>query len=67
MVPDYQLILKAKDIGPLLNLSTGRIYQLIQAHTWGPPIKIGRAVYISRECFEAWLKQQEAEHEHGGL
>jgi phosphoribosyl-AMP cyclohydrolase len=55
-------VLKPKDIGVMLNLSTGRVYQLVRAETWGKPIQIGKSIFISRDRFEAWLNGQESGH-----
>ena len=51
--------LKPAEVGPLLGLSTGRIYQLI-ADGVLPSVRIGGAIRIPRAAWEAWLEEQKA-------
>lgn len=50
-------ILRPAEVGALLGLSTGRVYQLI-AEGAIPATRIGRALRIPRRAWEGWLEEQ---------
>ncbi|MBU1701038.1 MAG: helix-turn-helix domain-containing protein [Candidatus Eisenbacteria bacterium] len=53
---DKQL-LRPADIAPLLGVTTGRVYQLIDAGVI-PATKMGGSIRIPREAWELWLQGQ---------
>jgi excisionase family DNA binding protein len=54
---DVKEILDSNDIAERLDLTVGRVYQLLAAGVI-PHIRIGRAIKIPRRAFEQWLEEQ---------
>ena len=52
-------MLKPAEVGPLLGVTTGRVYQLISAGAI-PAVRIGGAIRIPRTAWEDWLAEQRA-------
>jgi excisionase family DNA binding protein len=55
-----QQFLRPADIGPLLGVTTGRVYQLIAAGEI-PATKVGGSIRIPRDAWEEWLHDRAAE------
>ena len=49
-------ILSAREVAPLLGVTTGRVYQLLAAGDL-PFFREGRAIRIPRAAWEAWLQE----------
>jgi len=56
----YPLLLKAKDAQKILNLSKGKMYELLNSRDF-PKVRIGRSFRIPREGLKAWIERQQAE------
>lgn len=50
-------MLKPADVGPLLGVTTARVYQLIAAGEL-PAVRVGGAIRIPRAAWAAWLAKQ---------
>jgi len=53
-------MLRPAEIGPLLGVTTGRVYQLIAAGEI-PAIRVGGALRIPRAAWEVWLRRHSKE------
>ena len=50
-------ILRPQDVATELGVTSGRVYQLIQAGRI-PAVRMGRSIRIPREAWERWLHAQ---------
>ena len=53
-------MLRPAEIGPLLGVTTGRVYQLIAAGEI-PVVRVGGALRVPRAAWEAWLRHHSME------
>ena len=52
-----QQFLRPSDIGPLLGVTTGRIYQLIAAGEI-PATKVGGSIRVPRGALDEWIRKK---------
>jgi excisionase family DNA binding protein len=52
-----QQLLRPAQVGPLLGISTSRVYQLIGARVL-PAVRVGGAIRVPRSALEEWLQIQ---------
>lgn len=52
-----QQMLKTQDIQYMLNISRSQAYSLANSGAF-PVVRIGRAIRIPRETFEAWIRAE---------
>ncbi len=50
----------AADVAAYLGISRAAVYNLMNSHEF-PSFRIGARILITRETFEAWVKQQQQE------
>lgn len=55
----YPVMLKAKHIEEILDLSKGKTYDLLNSKNF-PTVRIGRTIRIPRDAFLRWLEDQKA-------
>ena len=49
--------LRPAEVAPMLNITTGRLYQLLASREI-PSVKVGGAIRIPRQAWEQWLADQ---------
>lgn len=53
------LVMSASDIAEALNLSKGKVYELLHSENF-PAVQIGRRMVVLKQSFLMWLEQQSA-------
>ena len=50
-------LMRVAEVGPDLGVTSGRIYQLIEAGVL-PAVRVGRAIRVPRASLKAWLRSK---------
>lgn len=56
---NYPLLLKAKEVQKILNVSKGKMYELLNSKDF-PVVRVGRCFRVPRESLRKWIEEQQA-------
>ncbi|MCL6449058.1 MAG: helix-turn-helix domain-containing protein [Armatimonadetes bacterium] len=56
---NYPLLLKAKEVQKILDVSKGKMYELLNSKDF-PVVKVGRCFRVPRDGLKAWIERQQA-------
>lgn len=56
---ELPLVMSASDVAETLNISKGKVYELMHSENF-PAVQIGRRLVVLKQSFLMWLEQQSA-------
>ena len=60
-LPDQPLLLRAEEAARLRNIGRSKVFEMMAAGERPGVVRLGRAVRISREALERWIREQGGE------